>query len=1039
MVVAAPLTRLVVCGTRAHQRAVLREERHGTLVWTWNDLWERLSSWACLHQSLTRDDLGTRMLAAAVLADVADGGSAALPRLMPALDSLRRELVSSGLDGETLARAVGETDRRARRRGDLAHIVGLIGAVERGLREHAVVDDVMARRAALGLLDEGKWPRALADTTSLTLWHPVDLAPLDLELITALAMRVPITAVMPVDDAPGRSLTLGGERVFARFERGGDASGSSRGPQLSVAADGVVGDGPLAPLRAALFSTHVDTGAPATVFLAADVEEEARIAAGIAAAFRRQHSSGTLAIAARRSAWLEPAVRALERDGIPLRRRRRALDESPAARLVLDIAALRTDGIPRDRLMAVLLNPARRGALHPDEASRVLSTLRRAAARRDHEDATQPAGGYRRRLEQLGRRDPRMADDVGTTLRCIEPVMSLAESLPLRARLSSHLDAWLALTRRAVDDARALGGTEVFEIVARLVAGARRVGDPTTSVELHALARLVEAELQRQPWLDDDVDTDDRAVEMTTLPELAGRSFDMVIIVGATEAELPLSSRQSSSLLNDHDRSWLNRKLGRTALATENGARDVVPEELLWWLLGLRSAHTRLVAMAPRRDARGRELAPSSYLLELARALGTTPQRLHLTGAAGASVAVVADRRRRRLAQARNDERSADGPASRSAPDLADGSPRAQWHHARTMARERARWFERTDRSFEERRGPFAFAVDERRIVRAFGHAFGIDQARPLTPTRLEALAECRLHGFVQHVLKLDVEPEPGHAIEARVAGTFAHAVLERFYRDRSLHNIPVSRFIDADRRRLGALIDDETTRTLAIASGHQAALQASLRFMRATLLRVVTAVSAAPPVDGVEPTDFELQIGTRAEGRPADLPAVAIDIGAGRRIWLGGIIDRVDEGPGARAVVDYKTMSAARVREKAAASMLFEQHFQLLMYVRLLEAHRPTPTTTSLHGYLLSLKDGTASPDIAQTPDLRARVLDDSRDDSLGQAIGRVVLPILEGTLPPDAGVRCAECRLQRVCRVPLEGVFEHDPDEVDEEASTP
>ncbi len=89
------------------------------------------------------------------------------------------------------------------------------------------------------------------------------------------------------------------------------------------------------------------------------------------------------------------------------------------------------------------------------------------------------------------------------------------------------------------------------------------------------------------------------------------------------------------------------------------------------------------------------------------------------------------------------------------------------------------------------------------------------------------------------------------------------------------------------------------------------------------------------------------------------------------------------------------------------------------------------------MHGYLLSLKDGTTSPDIAQTHDLRERVTDDSRADSLGQAIGRVVLPILQGTLPPDAGVRCAECRLQRVCRVPLEGVFEHDPDESDDEAS--
>ena len=78
-------------------------------------------------------------------------------------------------------------------------------------------------------------------------------------------------------------------------------------------------------------------------------------------------------------------------------------------------------------------------------------------------------------------------------------------------------------------------------------------------------------------------------------------------------------------------------------------------------------------------------------------------------------------------------------------------------------------------------------------------------------------------------------------------------------------------------------------------------------------------------------------------------------------------------------------------------------------------------------------------SPDIGLTPELRARILDDSRADSLGQGIGRVLLPVLQGTLPPDAGVRCDECRLQRVCRVPLEGAFEPDPDERDDDGAAP
>lgn len=1024
----APLTRLVVCRTRAHQRALLREAQHDALVWTLSDLWERLSQWACLRAGVARDDLGTRLLAAAVLADVADGGAAPLPRLTPALDALRRELVACGLDAATLEAALPDGEVGGRR-GDLARLMRLLGAVERGLRDRGVVDDVLARREALGLLQQGQWPRALGGIGSITLWHPVDLPPLDVELVLALARRLPVRLVLPVDDAPGRAVVVGGERLFSRIERSGDTAGA---PDITIVGDGVVGDGPLAPLRAALFTTAVVANAPASVVLAADVEEEARLAVGVVAAWRAAHPLDRVAIVARRSPLLDPVIRALERDGVPVRRRRRALHESPAARLLLDMAALRTDGIPRDRLLAVLLNPARRGAIHPDDAAHLLTTLRRAAARRDHEDATRPAGGYRRRLEQLRRRDPRLTGDVDNALATIEPVITLSATLPLRARLSTHLEAWLALARVVVDDARDLGGAEVFEIVARLVAGARRVGDPHASIELHALARLVEAELERQPWLDDEVDVDDRAVEATTIPDLAGRRFDLLVVVGAVEAELPRQTRQTSSLLGDADRAFLNRRLGRPALSTDTGS-DASPEETLWWLLALRCAQASLVVTAPRREARGRELAPSGFLLELARALGVGPTPLHLTGAAGATVWVRRDRRHRRLTEA------IAGAESEIRDDIAADAPVAVLRHARAMARDRQRWFDRKDAPFAERRAPFAFAVDDKRVARAFGHAFGLDKARPLTPTRLEALAECRLHGFVQHVLKLDVDPEPGNAIEARVAGTFAHTVLERFYKDRAVHGVRADRFNDGDRARLGALIDEETTRALQTASGHHAALAAALRFMRSTLIRVVAAVSAQPPVDGVEPRDFELQVGTRAEGRSADLPPVPIEIGDGRRIWLGGIIDRVDEGPAARAVVDYKTMSAARVKEKAAPSTLFESHFQLLIYLRLLEAHRPTPASTSLHGYLLSLKDGATSSDVGATPELRARVLDDGREDSLGRAIGRVILPVLTGTLPPDAGVRCDECRLQRVCRVPLEGAFEPDPDERDDEGATP
>ena len=1031
---------LIICRTRAHQRTVLRSvERAGAqdLVWTISDLWERLSMWACLRDGVARDDLGVRLLAASVLAGTGDGGSAGLPRLAPALDELRREFVLARTSAAELLEALGddsddsdsERNDDPGRRADVRRLIKLVAVVERGLDERRVVDDSLARARALAALTVGSRPAFLAGVTTVQFILPVDLAALDVAVVSALAKLLPVTVSLPIDNAPGRDVVVGVDAIFRRLESApAEASGSGGG--LEVVGDDVVGEGALAPFRAALFTERVVADAPVSIVLAGDAQEEARLAVGAVVEHRGRAPTSTVAVVARRAELLTPVLEAMQRAGVLARRRRRTLLESPAARLLLDVAALRLDDVPRDRLLAVLMNPARRDALLPDTAARVLATLRRAAVRRDAEDSTHPAGGYRRRLEQLQRRVPDAAADVAFTLRVVEPMMQAATDLPLRARLSTHLAGWLLLTRKLVDEAKGLGGSEVFEVIARLGAGAARVGDRPAPVELFALVRLIEHELSRQPWLDDDTDVDDNAVELMTLPELAARRFDMVVVVGAVDGELPRPGPTQQSLLADVDRLHLNKVLHRQALpvAVHDDTTAGAGLETVWWLAGLQAAHERLIITAPRRGDRGREQSPSPWLFDAARVLGVVPEALFATGLAGLPVPVAADRRQVIAARARA------AIADSSIVDDDDVAMRAR--HAATMVRQRQHWFSDNEASYEQRRGPYAFAIDPKRVARSFGWAFGLQKDRPLTPTRLESLADCRMHGFVQQVLKLDTDVEPGNAIEARVAGTLAHTVLERFYTERARNKVPFVRHDDNDRIRLAALVDEEGQRELRRATGHLPALQAALSFLKSNLLRVVAHLSRHPPVNNVEPRDFELQIGARSEGKAATLAAVPLSISASRTIHLGGVIDRVDDGAGGRAVVDYKTMSASRVREKAAPKTLFESHFQLLIYLRLLEHHRPTTPETPLHGYLVSLKDGVASNDVGDTADLRARLFDDDREDSLGRSIGRVILPILDGTLPPDAGARCSKCRLQRVCRVPQEGAFDLDPDERDEEA---
>ena len=141
----------------------------------------------------------------------------------------------------------------------------------------------------------------------------------------------------------------------------------------------------------------------------------------------------------------------------------------------------------------------------------------------------------------------------------------------------------------------------------------------------------------------------------------------------------------------------------------------------------------------------------------------------------------------------------------------------------------------------------------------------------------------------------------------------------------------------------------------------------------------------------------------------------------AGERVlWVGGGVDRVDEGDGGRAVLDYKSGASKRFKDKVNAGALFTTHFQLPLYLRLLEHHRPTAPDAPLHGYLVSVRDGGVSWDIGKADELRSRLLDDTREDGLAAGVGRVVLPVLDGVLPPDPSELCRHCRVRRVCRLP-------------------
>ena len=1045
---------LLVVRDRAHARVASSARGGALVVWTLPELFERLQAWAMLDLDAVRDDRAGVWAAAAAL-----GGGLA-PRAAHDADDLRRALVHGGATATEVWQRLPADD-------DLRSLFGPLAAAEQRLARAGRIDGAAALAHAVALLARGALPAALACFSEVEVRDLVEPSALELRALIGLARAgLPLRARLPLDSL-GRGLLAGVEPVLQALEAAHDV------PLLEVALDDVAApvthdarvQDAMASFAHAFYGGTTAPYAPVEVLIAADEAAEAREVAEVVAAWLRTPAAAArpgerpvtvcgarVCIAVR--SLDETAARiadALAAQGIAVRARAPSLSVSPAARLILDVIALARDGAPRDRLLALLSSPALRGSLSSSAGARVLRVLRRAAARTDVEDISSPSGGYRHRLARYrsGLSDEQQQLDVDTALEHVERALAWARQLPAQARLDDALASLARVARDIFEDGRALGCRDVLEVLEDSLRAARAVSSSSDArVDLAALGTLVERALERASLPSSLVD-DDAAVEILTLPQMWGRQFDHVAIAGCVEGKLPRVER-GERLLADNDRARVNAALGRRALRlVDDDPLEPSPLpraqalEPLWMLGAIRAAQVSLLLTMPRRDGRGRELPESVFLLEAMRALATreqatTPATVPFARAPSPRAIAVHAASLRARGLLDDDKARACGIA----PSLLAHADLCQ-----RMASERARFFRgprpggvQPDPAVSSpATAPFAFAIDPSRISGAFAGSFGLTAARPLTPTRLEAMAECRMHGFVQHVLKVDVDAPAGNAADARVLGTLAHEVMELFFRERKAAHVPASRITDADRARVRQLLATSAEPLLQgrAATGHLGAIRAQIAWLQTALVRAVSMLARAPVVHGVEPVDFEVRIGSPAEDTTSSpgLASVPMVVG-GRTIFLGGIIDRVDEGEQHRVVIDYKSSGTGAIKRKVKRDALFEKHFQLLLYLRLLEHHRTTSDDTTLHGYLVSLRDGTTSDDVADVADLRARILDDTRIDSLAAGIGRVILPILQGALPPDAGERCDTCRLQRVCRVPLAPEFAADLDDAEESA---
>lgn len=260
-----------------------------------------------------------------------------------------------------------------------------------------------------------------------------------------------------------------------------------------------------------------------------------------------------------------------------------------------------------------------------------------------------------------------------------------------------------------------------------------------------------------------------------------------------------------------------------------------------------------------------------------------------------------------------------------------------------------------------------------------------------LSASRYEQLRACPYRFHALTLLRLDEAEELDDALEKRDAGTWLHALLQRFHTERA-----VGEEASADLERLRRVAAEEAR--LRFGDGPAAADFLPYEAWFDALAPAYVAWLQATEAEGwaVQAGEFDLRA-------PAPEPGLRLE----------GRLDRVDARLGAggpqRRVLDYKLRSKSALQ--AQVRVPFEDT-QLAFYAALLGAAEGLPAGGIEAGYLaLDGRDGVAWVPHAEVAESAAALLEGLAAD-LGRLRAGAVLPAL------GEGAACEHCAARGLCR---------------------
>ena len=666
----------------------------------------------------------------------------------------------------------------------------------------------------------------------------------------------------------------------------------------------------------------------------------------------------------------------------------------PLVKTIAHFITLRVEAFPRAGVLEVLTSPACRLtalcatgiAPRPDQWDWVSRYL--GITRGNPEDGSLGEWRWLERAAQRGLHLPGDEDSGKPDIRLDPEQLGLLwdlvrrlhadlSALPESARWEEYTDAFTRLLPLyfelpAWEQAEPADRAETVQVAIRDCVGAAR-----------ALEVLAE-EISLREWAEFMVEVLERAfapsetrdvagVQVLDAMDARGMPFRALFVLGMNEKVFPRSV-QEDAFLRDAEREVLNTDLGFKVARKLDG----FDEERLLFALLLRSAREQLYLSYQRSDHRGRPMAASGYVAELARDLwgpAAIPSGSSLKGEA-------------RIAR-RPSRRWMEWPY---APLLL--TPREMGIYAilSSSAHQPALAFSQTPELLEEGLKAQAAIEAGSAVLTPYDGVIGPDhpywrvlQEKGISPTALQHYAQCPFRYFAGDVLRLDpfAVSDSVMELDARSRGMLCHKILCAFFQRLARSQVQPADLTDRD---IEQWLAEETARAFGAYEadepvGYPVLWSVAKESLTALLLETVRSELRELNESGYVPTFFELDMkGQFGASAPAWL----------QRVPIHGVLDRVDikreNGQVHVRVVDYKYTEGSKPKDcNLPIAALRGLRLQPPLYLQIAEQvlageHAVADavvlrflapnweTAPEEHRFTVSASDGTMAPCLAKT-----------------------------------------------------------------------